>query len=69
MKKKDRHEGSVVFEGKRKCRILTNKWNGLDVYVSDDAKNWNFGTEPTEDVELIPMGAARLRVSAFPMVD
>ncbi|BDD12760.1 hypothetical protein FUAX_51920 (plasmid) [Fulvitalea axinellae] len=34
------HEGPVVFHWKGKYWMLTDKWNGLDCYVSDDATNW-----------------------------
>ena len=34
------HEGPVVFYWKNKYWMLTDKWNGLDCYESDDASKW-----------------------------
>ena len=34
------HEGPVVFKWKEQYWMLTDMWNGLDVYSSSDTKKW-----------------------------
>jgi sucrose-6-phosphate hydrolase SacC (GH32 family) len=36
------HEGPAVFRLNNKYWMLTDMWNGLDIYTSDDAANWEF---------------------------
>lgn len=36
------HEGPVIFKWKNSYWMLTDKWDGLDVYTSPDAQNWNY---------------------------
>jgi len=36
------HEGPVVFSFKDQYWMLTDMWNGLDVYTSNDASNWEY---------------------------
>jgi len=52
------HEGPIIFYWKNKYWMLTDNWNGLDCYESDDAIKWKHnstilnepGTRPDDNV-------------------
>lgn len=52
------HEGPIIFFWKNKYWMITDKWNGLDCYESEDAEKWKFnntilnkpGTRPDDNV-------------------
>jgi hypothetical protein len=36
------HEGPIIFKWKKKFWMITDMWEGLDVYSSKDTKNWEY---------------------------
>lgn len=52
------HEGPVIFYWRNKYWMITDKWNGLDCYESEDAIKWKYnssilnkpGTRPDDNV-------------------
>ena len=45
-----RHEGPNVFFFENKYWMIIDKWQGLDVYVSDDAQHWTYNTTILDDI-------------------
>jgi len=39
--KSNAHEGPVIFKFENKYWMITDMWNGLNVYESENAQNWN----------------------------